>query len=195
MTKPTDKNTKGRLFVLSGPSGVGKGTIINKLLPLLPNMVLSISATTRDPREREKDGVHYFFVSLEQFRQTIAEDGFLEYDGHFNNFYGTPKKFVYDNLNKGKDVMLEIDVNGALKVKNSYPDAVLIFIKPLTVDVLLSRLKHRNSEDEKEIAQRIARIEQEMSQQNKYDYTVVNDDLKTAVNEVYQIIKETKKND
>lgn len=195
MTKPLDKNTKGRLFVLSGPSGVGKGTIINKLLPLLPNMVLSISATTREPREREKDGVHYFFVSLEQFKQTIAEGGFLEYDGHFNNFYGTPKKFVYDNLNKGNDVMLEIDVNGALKVKNSCPDAVLIFIKPLTVDVLLNRLKHRNSEDEKEIAQRIARIEQEMSQQNKYDYTVVNDDLKTAVNEVYQIIKETKKND
>lgn len=195
MTKPLDKNTKGRLFVLSGPSGVGKGTIINKLLPLLPDMVLSISATTREPREREKDGVHYFFVSLEQFKQTIAEGGFLEYDGHFNNFYGTPKKFVYDNLNKGNDVMLEIDVNGALKVKNSCPDAVLIFIKPLTVDVLLNRLKHRNSEDEKEIAQRIARIEQEMSQQNKYDYTVVNDDLKTAVNEVYQIIKETKKND
>lgn len=195
MTKPLDKNKKGRLFVLSGPSGVGKGTIINKLLPLLPNMVLSISATTREPREREKDGVHYFFVSLEQFKQTIAEGGFLEYDGHFNNFYGTPKKFVYDNLNKGNDVMLEIDVNGALKVKNSCPDAVLIFIKPLTVDVLLNRLKHRNSEDEKEIAQRIARIEQEMSQQNKYDYTVVNDDLKTAVNEVYQIIKETKKND
>ncbi len=195
MTKPLDKNKKGRLFVLSGPSGVGKGTIINKLLPLLPDMVLSISATTREPREREKDGVHYFFVSLEQFKQTIAEGGFLEYDGHFNNFYGTPKKFVYDNLNKGNDVMLEIDVNGALKVKNSCPDAVLIFIKPLTVDVLLNRLKHRNSEDEKEIAQRIARIEQEMSQQNKYDYTVVNDDLKTAVNEVYQIIKETKKND
>lgn len=195
MTKPLDKNKKGRLFVLSGPSGVGKGTIINKLLPLLPNMVLSISATTREPREREKDGVHYFFVSLEQFKQTIEEGGFLEYDGHFNNFYGTPKKFVYDNLNKGNDVMLEIDVNGALKVKNSCPDAVLIFIKPLTVDVLLNRLKHRNSEDEKEIAQRIARIEQEMSQQNKYDYTVVNDDLKTAVNEVYQIIKETKKND
>lgn len=195
MTKPLDKNKKGRLFVLSGPSGVGKGTIINKLLPLLPDMVLSISATTREPREREKDGVHYFFVSLEQFKQTIAEGGFLEYDGHFNNFYGTPKKFVYDNLNKGNDVMLEIDVNGALKVKNSCPDAVLIFIKPLTVDVLLNRLKHRNSEDEKEIAQRIARIEQEMSQQNKYDYIVVNDDLKTAVNEVYQIIKETKKND
>lgn len=195
MTKPLDKNTKGRLFVLSGPSGVGKGTIINKLLPLLPDMVLSISATTREPREREKDGVHYFFVSLEQFKQTIEEGGFLEYDGHFNNFYGTPKKFVYDNLNKGNDVMLEIDVNGALKVKNSCPDAVLIFIKPLTVDVLLNRLKHRNSEDEKEIAQRIARIEQEMSQQNKYDYIVVNDDLKTAVNEVYQIIKETKKND
>lgn len=195
MTKPLDKNKKGRLFVLSGPSGVGKGTIINKLLPLLPDMVLSISATTREPREREKDGVHYFFVSLEQFKQTIEEGGFLEYDGHFNNFYGTPKKFVYDNLNKGNDVMLEIDVNGALKVKNSCPDAVLIFIKPLTVDVLLNRLKHRNSEDEKEIAQRIARIEQEMSQQNKYDYTVVNDDLKTAVNEVYQIIKETKKND
>lgn len=195
MTKPTDKNKMGRLFVLSGPSGVGKGTIINKLLPLLPDMVLSISATTRDPREREKDGVHYFFVSLEQFKQTIAEDGFLEYDGHFNNFYGTPKKFVYDNLNKGKDVMLEIDVNGALKVKNSYPDAVLIFIKPLTVDVLLSRLKHRNSEDENEIFQRVARIEQEMSQQDKYDYVVINDDLKTAVNEVYQIIKENKKND
>lgn len=195
MTKSTDKNIKGRLFVLSGPSGVGKGTIINKLLPLLPNMVLSISATTRAPREREKDGVHYFFVSLEQFKQTIAQDGFLEYDGHFNNFYGTPKKFVYDNLNNGKDVMLEIDVNGALKVKNNYPDAVLIFIKPLTVDVLLNRLKHRNSEDENEIAQRVARIEQEMSQQNKYDYIVVNDDLKTAVNEVYQIIKENKKND
>ena len=107
----TNKSTKkqGRLFVISGPSGVGKGTIINRILPQFPDMVLSVSATTRQPREREQHGVHYFFITKEQFDQMITQDGFLEYDGHFNNFYGTPKAFVFDNLNQGKDVLLEIE--------------------------------------------------------------------------------------
>lgn len=183
---------QGRLFVISGPSGVGKGTIINRILPMFPEMTLSISATTRAPREREKEGVHYFFISKEQFDKTIEQNGFLEYDGHFNNFYGTPKKFVFDNLAQGKDVLLEIDVNGALKIKSNFPNAVLIFIKPLSAQVLFDRLRSRNSESKKEMANRIARIEQELAQQDKYDYVVINDDLKTAVNEVYEIIKESK---
>ena len=187
-------NRQGRLFVISGPSGVGKGTIINRILPQFPDMVLSVSATTRLPREREKHGVHYFFVTKEQFNQTIKNDGFLEYDGHFDNFYGTPKQFVFDNLNQGKDVLLEIDVNGALKVKNNFNDAVLIFIKPLSAQVLFDRLRSRNSESEEEMANRIARIKEELSKQDQYDYVVINDDLKTAVNEVYQIIKENQNN-
>ena len=141
-------------------------------------MVLSVSATTRLPREREKHGVHYFFVTKEQFNQTIKNDGFLEYDGHFDNFYGTPKQFVFDNLNQGKDVLLEIDVNGALKVKNNFNDAVLIFIKPLSAQVLFDRLRSRNSESEEEMANRIARIKEELSKQDQYDYVVINDDLK-----------------
>jgi len=188
-------NRQGRLFVISGPSGVGKGTIINRILPQFPDMVLSVSATTRLPREREKHGVHYFFVTKEQFNEMIDKDGFLEYDGHFDNFYGTPKQFVFDNLNQGKDVLLEIDVNGALKVKNNFSDAVLIFIKPLSAQVLFDRLRSRNSESEEEMANRIARIKEELSKQDQYDYVVINDDLKTAVNEVYQIIKENQNND
>ena len=191
-TTDTANIRQGRLFVISGPSGVGKGTIIARLLPRLPNMILSISATTRAPREREKDGVHYFFTKKEDFLKTVAEGGFLEYDEHFGNYYGTPKKFVFDNLNVGKDVLLEIDVNGALKVKENYSDAVLIFIKPLSVEVLQNRLAMRNSENTQEIANRIARLEKELSIQDKYDFVVVNDDLNTAVNEVYQIIKESK---
>ena len=158
-------------------------------------MVLSVSATTRLPREREQHGVHYFFITKEQFDQMISQDGFLEYDGHFNNFYGTPKAFVFDNLNQGKDVLLEIDVNGALQVKNNFKDAVLIFIKPLSAQVLFDRLHSRNSESETEMANRVSRIKEELAKQDKYDYVVINDDLKTAVNEVYQIIKENQNND
>ena len=158
-------------------------------------MVLSVSATTRAPREREKDGIHYFFITKEQFQATIEENGFLEYDGHFKNYYGTPKKFVFENLQLGKDVLLEINVNGAKKVKANFPDAVLIFIKPLSAQVLYERLRLRNSESEEEMENRIARIKKELAQQDEYDFVVINDDLKTAVNEVYNIIKETKKND
>ncbi|MBR5250903.1 MAG: guanylate kinase [Clostridia bacterium] len=195
MTDLKYKKKQGRLFVISGPSGVGKGTIINRILPQFPDMVLSVSATTRLPREREQHGVHYFFITKEQFDQMISQDGFLEYDGHFNNFYGTPKAFVFDNLTQGKDVLLEIDVDGALQVKNNFKDAVLIFIKPLSAQVLFDRLHSRNSESETEMANRVSRIKEELAKQDKYDYVVINDDLKTAVNEVYQIIKENQSND
>ena len=181
--------SKGRLFVVSGPSGVGKGTIVEKLLPLCPGLELSVSATTRQPREGEKNGVHYFFITCEEFNKMIEEDGFLEYDVHFKNFYGTPKKFVFDRLNEGKDVLLEIDVNGALKVKENCPQAVLIFIMPPSVEELRYRLLHRNTEALEKIEERIARLDKEVLLKDKYDYTVVNDDLDTAVAAVLKIVK------
>ncbi len=184
---------KGRLFVVSGPSGVGKGTIVEKLMPLCPNMALSVSATTRQPRVGEKDGVHYYFLTREQFDETVKTDGFLEYDDHFKNCYGTPKKFVFDCLNEGKDVLLEIDVHGALRVKDNYPMAVLIFILPPSIDELRHRLICRNTEAPEKIEERIARLEEEVSLKDRYDFTVVNDDLNAAVDAVLKIIKDENK--
>ena len=179
--------SKGKLLVISGPSGVGKGTIVNALLKLRPKASLSVSCTTRVPREGEEDGKSYFFLSREKFAAMIGEGGFLEYSEHFGNFYGTPKAFVEERLNGG-DVILEIDVDGALNVKRAKPDAVLVMIAPPDKEALLSRLRGRGTEGEDVIEMRISRADYELSKSNLYDFVVVNDDLETAVKEVEKIL-------
>jgi guanylate kinase len=180
-------NFKGKLVVLSGPSGVGKGTIVNKLLSRGEKIALSVSCTTRAPREGEKDGVNYFFLTKEKFLQMIEEGGFLEYSNHFENYYGTPRFFVEDKLKTG-DVLLEIDVDGALNVKAVYPEAILIMITPPDRETLVERLRGRGTESEVVIAHRLERADYELSKKDKYDFTVVNDNLEQAVNQILAII-------
>ncbi len=181
---------KGKLIVISGPSGVGKGTIVKKLLKI-GGYSLSVSCTTRAPRDGEKEGVSYFFVSSDKFSDMIKNGGFLEYSNHFGNYYGTPREFVEKKLETG-DVILEIEVNGALQVKQSYPDALLIMILPPNAEELRARLKKRGSESDDKIDERIKRTEYEISKSPYYDYTVVNDDLASAVKEIDGIIKQSK---
>ena len=175
------------LLVISGPSGVGKGTIVRALKQRRQDVVESISCTTRAPREGEVHGREYFFLSKDEFLRRIDEDGFLEYDAHFENYYGTPKAFVDEQL-KTKSVILEIDVEGALKVKKARPDSVLVMIAPPSVDELKKRLIGRNTETEAQIEKRLARLEYELSKASEYDFVVVNDDLEKAIGEVEGII-------
>ena len=179
------------LIVLSGPSGVGKGTVAKKLVERNNNLSLSISCTTRAPRVGEINGKEYFFIDKSTFKEKIESDGFLEYSEHFDNFYGTPKDFVLEKLKSG-DVLLEIDVNGGLQVKESYKDAVLIMLTPPSIEEVKNRLIKRNTESMNKINGRMARIEYELSKEKLYDYSVVNDDLIVAIEEVEQIIKNEK---
>lgn len=179
------------LIVLSGPSGVGKGTIAGKLVERNENISLSISCTTRLPRTGEVDGREYFFIDKEKFKEKISENGFLEYSEHFENFYGTPKDFVLDKL-QSKDVLLEIDVNGGLEVKKSFPSAVLIMIAPPSVEEIRNRLVKRSTESMEKIELRMKRIDYELAKRDLYDYTVINDDLEDAVKDVEAIINKEK---
>ena len=181
--------SKGKLLVLSGPSGVGKGTIVKEVLKLRPNACVSVSCTTRSPREGEIDGKSYFFILRQTFEEMIKAGGFLEYSEHFGNLYGTPRKFVEEQLEKG-DVILEIDVNGALNVKQSMPNAVLVMIAPPDREALYARLRGRGTEGEDVIAMRLDRADFELSKAPLYDYTIINDDLAKAVGEVVKILEE-----
>ncbi len=179
------------LVVLSGPSGVGKGTIAKKLVARNSNISLSISCTTRSPRDGEVDGREYFFIDKDQFNKKIENDGFLEYSNHFENYYGTPKDFVLSQL-KDKDVLLEIDVNGGLEVKKTYPDAVLIMLTPPSLEEVEKRLIKRSTETLEKIKLRMQRIDYELEKSNLYDYTVVNDKLEQAIIDVEAIINKEK---
>ena len=178
------------LIVLSGPSGVGKGTIVKKLLKR-GGYALSVSCTTRAPRDGETDGKSSFFITKEQFEQKIKLGGFLEYSNHFENYYGTPKDFVEKQLEE-RDVILEIEVDGALQVKRVMPQALLIMILPPGEEELKARLLKRGSEDAETIAKRISRMQYEISKKENYDYTVINDDLSRAVDEIANIIANKK---
>ena len=178
---------KGVLVVVSGPSGVGKGTIVKTLVKQRSDIVESVSCTTRSPRAGEVHGREYYFLSEEEFKRRIRENDFLEYDEHFGNYYGTPKSFVREAL-KEKSVILEIDVVGALNAKKAFPESVLVMIAPPSVEELERRLKGRSSETEEEIKNRLSRLEYELSKKDEYDYVIVNDHLQTAIAELEQII-------
>ncbi len=180
------------LIVLSGPSGVGKGTIAKKIVEKNANVKLSISCTTRAPRIGELNGREYFFIDKSDFKNKIDNGGFLEYSEHFENFYGTPKDFVLEQL-KNNDVLLEIDVNGGLKVKESYSDAVLIMLLPPSTEEIRNRLIKRSTESMNKINLRMQRIEYELGKKDLYDYSVVNDDLDIAIAEVEKITEKEKR--
>lgn len=175
------------LLAVSGPSGVGKGTIVKTIINRRADVVESVSCTTRPPREGEVDGKHYFFLSREEFERRIAEDDFLEYNEHFGNYYGTPKSFVKEAL-KDKSVIMEIEVVGALNAKKTFPECLLVMVVPPSVDELKKRLKGRGSETEEQIEKRLARMDYELSHRDQYDYVIVNDDLETAIADLCKII-------
>ena len=182
-------NQKGILIVVSGFSGAGKGTIMKELLKKYDNYALSISATTRGPREGEVDGREYFFKTREEFEKMIAKDELIEYAMYVNNYYGTPKAYVEEQLNAGRDVILEIEIQGALKVKEKFPETLLLFVTPPTAEILKNRLVGRGTETMDVIEQRMKRACEEAEGMEKYDYYVVNDVLEDCVEHVHQIIQ------
>jgi guanylate kinase len=180
--------SKGLLFVVSGPSGAGKGTICKKLIEKV-DIDLSVSMTTRKPRPGELEGKNYYFVSEEKFLDTIDHNGFLEYAKVYGNYYGTPKEAVMKKLEADRDVVLEIDIQGALKIRESYPKGVFIFILPPSMSELRKRITGRGSETEDDINLRLGETLKEVSYIDKYDYCVVNGEINEAVNRVAAIIK------
>ncbi len=179
---------KGFLIVISGFSGVGKGTVVKQLVDRY-GYSLSISATTRAPREGEVDGKDYYFKTVEDFRNLIDYNGFIEWAQYVDNYYGTPRKFVEEEMKAGRDVILEIEVQGAINVKEQYPDAALIFISAPNAEALRERLKGRGTETDEVIAKRLKRAAEEAEDVGVYDYVVVNDDLDTCVETVHGIIE------
>jgi guanylate kinase len=185
--------SKGKLFVISGASGVGKGTVLNLVMQKREDLSFSVSATTREPRPGEQDGVHYYFVTKERFEQMIAQGEFLEYDAHAKNYYGTPRSQMEDKLSHGH-VLLDIEPNGARAVKESAPEATLIFIMPPSIQELERRLRGRGDTPEDQICVRMERAVWEMEQRRWYDYVVVNDDADACAEEILHIIAEKAKN-
>lgn len=183
------QNLKKKLFVISGSSGVGKGTVIKGFLQRNSEFGLSISYTTRAKREDEIEGVSYFFVSKEDFLRGIRNDEFLEWAEFSGNLYGTKKTFVEKCFNKGKDLILEIETQGALQIKKKMPDAVLIFIAPPSYQDLELRLRNRNTESEEAIAKRLDFVKMELKNSQMYDYRIINDKLEDAIIELEKIIK------
>ena len=182
-------NQQGILVVVSGFSGAGKGTLMKELLKRYDNYALSVSATTRQPREGEKDGEDYFFVNREYFQQMIEEGRLVEYAQYVNHYYGTPRDYVEKKMAEGKDVILEIEIQGALKIKEQFPQTLLLFVTPPSAQILKDRLTGRGTETEDVINSRLARAVEEADGCEVYDYLVINDELDAAVENVHRIIR------
>jgi len=181
--------TRGNLFVVTGPSGVGKGTVLKRVLSELDRVYYSVSATTRAPREGEVDAVNYYFVTKDEFQDWINQGRMLEHACYVGNFYGTPEKPVQEHLDRGEDVILEIELQGALNVKAKRPDAVTVFIAPPSFAELEDRLRGRGTETEETIAKRMATARTECGHVDEFRYVVVNDDLEKAIDDLKSIIK------
>ena len=181
-------NKRGILAIISGFSGAGKGTVVNKLLEK-DNYAVSISATTREPRQGEVDGKNYFFKSRDEFENMIENNQLIEYAEYVGNYYGTPRDYVFKKLEEGYDVILEIEMQGALKVKEKFPETALIFITPPSADELKKRLVGRGTETIEQIDKRMSRAVDECDYMNTYDYIVVNDDLDECVDEIHRLLQ------
>lgn len=185
--------TKGQLFIISGPSGAGKGTVYDEVIAHRPHVKKSISVTTRAPREGEIDGVHYYFKSMEEYQEMIAHGEFLETAEVYCNCYGTPKAPVLEMLDKGYDVMFEIDIHGAKNIKKQYPDAIAIFLMTPSFEILEQRLRARGTESEDSIKRRLRSAKGELMKYKMFDYIVFNDNKEKAINEVISIIDAEKR--
>ena len=183
---------KGLLVVVSGFAGSGKGTLMKGLINKYDNYALSVSATTRNPRPGEEDGREYFFKTTEEFERMISDDAFVEYARYVNNYYGTPKEYVFEQLDNGKDVILEIEIQGALQVKEKFPETLLLFVTPPDAETLKNRLVGRGTEDAKTIGLRLARAASESEGIEKYDYILVNDELDECIESMHNIIQNEK---
>ena len=181
-------NKENILIVVAGPSGVGKGTVCARLFADMDNLEFSVSATTRNAREGEVDAINYFFVSHDKFDTMIADNEFLEYANVFDNKYGTPKEYVMSKLDSGRDVLLEIDVQGAVMVMDTYKDAIFIFIVPPSIGELKKRLTNRGTESEEQLALRLNKAKEEIGYAERFDYIVVNDQVEEAASEIVSII-------
>lgn len=184
--------TNGKVIVISGPSGVGKGTVVQELLSNNDDCTLSVSATTRAPREGEVHGVNYFFITKEEFQSRIKNNAMLEYAQYCDNYYGTPRDYVQQSIENGKNIILEIEVQGALNVKSTMPEAVTVFVMPPSMIELEKRLRGRGTEEEEVIQQRLKTAVEEMRQSTKYDYIVINDTVNKCVNDIKTIINSEK---
>lgn len=182
---------KGKLLIISGFSGVGKGTIVEKMLEAFDNYQISISCTTRDPRPAEENGVHYHFISKNEFEKMIDNDELLEHAKYVDNYYGTPKKFVDDCLERGDNVILEIESEGARKVKEKMPEAMMIFVLPPSAKHLKDRLVGRGSEDLETIEKRLQKAVEETDAMKHYEFFVINDDIETAAKTIDDIVSDT----
>ena len=179
---------KGKTFIISGPSGVGKSTVLNALLREYPDLYFSVSATTRAPREKELDGVHYHFIAPEDFHKMIEEEAFLEYAEYVGNFYGTPKKYVDAAMDEGRDVILDIEIQGAQQVCAKRPETVRIFIAPPSWSELERRLTERGTDDADKVQKRLLRAKVELKMADAYDYFVINDTVDSAVEQLKAIL-------
>lgn len=182
-------NRRGILVVVSGFSGVGKGTLMKLLTERYGHYALSVSATTRSPRDGEEDGREYFFKTREEFEALIAQDRLVEYAMYCDNYYGTPREYVEDQMDQGRDVILEIELQGALKVKEKFPETLLLFVMPPDAETLVTRLRGRGTETEDVIRRRLARAAEESEGIERYDYMVINDDLDQSVELMHSLIE------
>jgi guanylate kinase len=180
---------KGEIIAVSAPSGTGKTTILKSILQDFPELVFSVSATTRKKREFENEGIDYFFISVEEFENKIKNNEFVEWEKFYDYYYGTYKSFIEENISNGKSVIAEVDVKGALSLKKIYPQADLVFISPPSLEELKSRLVNRKTESTDELKKRIERAEMELNQKDKFDYCIENDDLAKAILETENLIK------